>query len=404
MRSDIFCLNTTNPLDCTLYFTKTFNPFEVKTFRIIPTKVSDVRKPQNAVQPIEVANGRLKLKFLDENMTTFSLSTCNEASECVNDVIQLDYKYYTSRFSGAYLFDPKSQEPSAFGNFIKSQVFLGDFLTIIQVNFLLSNTRLIPVIFFKIIRDTLVTTITIYNEDVDSGIEIQTYIHPIVEILHGVEVVMSINSSTINNGAGEKNPNSTVFYTDSNGLRMMKRIFGFKDTFTPATRTIQENYYPITSAIYIEDNLSQKRLTLLTDRSQGGTSPKIGNIEVMLHRICELDDELGLQEVLKDLNPKTRQTRIVDVSHYLILGKGNQASSLNFSNFIFFIIIGSEAQRKRQYRIDNQPLVFLGSSKAEFNPIREEKRYLNFHQTLVIRLIIFLESLWLKDRQLKIII
>ena len=40
------------------------------------------------------------------------------------------------------------------------------------------------------------------------------------------------------------------------------------------------NYYPITSRIALSDNLNQ--MSILTDRSQGGTSLNDGQIEIMV--------------------------------------------------------------------------------------------------------------------------
>lgn len=46
------------------------------------------------------------------------------------------------------------------------------------------------------------------------------------------------------------------------------------------TEPIAGNYYPINNRIYIRD--SQNQLTVLTDRSHGGTSLNDGQIELMV--------------------------------------------------------------------------------------------------------------------------
>ena len=43
----------------------------------------------------------------------------------------------------------------------------------------------------------------------------------------------------------------------------------------------------------------------MNDRSQGGTSRVPGEIELMIHRICIADDNLGVEEVLRDIDPLT---------------------------------------------------------------------------------------------------
>lgn len=42
------------------------------------------------------------------------------------------------------------------------------------------------------------------------------------------------------------------------------------------------NYYPITNKISIEDKRQMLRMSVLTDRSQGGSSLKSGEIELMV--------------------------------------------------------------------------------------------------------------------------
>ena len=82
----------------------------------------------------------------------------------------------------------------------------------------------------------------------------------------GKEITLDVSAININNIV--KNGQNTVFYTDANGLNMRKRILNSKvglpvDNFSLSA----SNYYPVNSAIYIEDNQNGKRLTLLNDRS-----------------------------------------------------------------------------------------------------------------------------------------
>lgn len=59
---------------------------------------------------------------------------------------------------------------------------------------------------------------------------------------------------------------------------------------------VSGNYYPINSHISIIDNSTSntKRLTLVTDRSQGGSVIKDGNIEIMVNRRTTYDDARGV--------------------------------------------------------------------------------------------------------------
>ncbi|KAG1370202.1 alpha-mannosidase [Cocos nucifera] len=58
------------------------------------------------------------------------------------------------------------------------------------------------------------------------------------------------------------------------------------------------NYYPINLGIYLEDNSTE--LSVLVDRSVGGTSILDGQIELMLHRRLLHDDGRGVAEALNE--------------------------------------------------------------------------------------------------------
>jgi len=60
------------------------------------------------------------------------------------------------------------------------------------------------------------------------------------------------------------------FWTDSCGLEMEERIIESKDN--RVDNTIAANYYPVTSAIAVRDQSSDKQVTILNDRSQGGAA------------------------------------------------------------------------------------------------------------------------------------
>ena len=70
------------------------------------------------------------------------------------------------------------------------------------------------------------------------------------------------------------------------------------------TEYVAGNYYPINSRIFIRDEDSsqvKRQLTIVNDRSQGGSSIDDGSIEIMLHRRVLHDDSLGVSEPLNEL-------------------------------------------------------------------------------------------------------
>ncbi|KAJ1685592.1 hypothetical protein LUZ63_016982 [Rhynchospora breviuscula] len=106
----------------------------------------------------------------------------------------------------------------------------------------------------------------------------------------GKEVVTEITTSI----ASKK-----TFYTDSNGRDFMRRIRDYrKEWDLQVNQPVAGNYYPINLGIYIQDE--NKELSVLVDRSVGGSSISDGQIELMLHRRLLVDDARGVDEALNE--------------------------------------------------------------------------------------------------------
>lgn len=79
--------------------------------------------------------------------------------------------------------------------------------------------------------------------------------------------------------------NDGQFYTDSNGRESMKRNLFLRPDYDydASVEPIASNYYPVTSKITIEDKAKDLRITVLNDRSQGGSSFNNGELELMVN-------------------------------------------------------------------------------------------------------------------------
>ncbi|XP_054150682.1 lysosomal alpha-mannosidase [Melozone crissalis] len=89
------------------------------------------------------------------------------------------------------------------------------------------------------------------------------------------------------------------FYTDSNGRQVLERRRDYRPTWNlTQTEPVAGNYYPVNTRIFIKDQKVQ--LTVLTDRSQGGSSLQDGSLELMVHRRLLHDDSRGLEEALDE--------------------------------------------------------------------------------------------------------
>jgi len=69
-----------------------------------------------------------------------------------------------------------------------------------------------------------------------------------------------------------KYANSNTFYTDSMGLEEQTRILNYRQSWKyEVNEPTAGNYYPINSFIKMKNSNNNRTVTILTDRSQGGS-------------------------------------------------------------------------------------------------------------------------------------
>ena len=175
------------------------------------------------------------------------------------------YYYYTgyqsgSRTSGAYIFRPNEESPHPVGEPTTSQTFSNELFHEIHQTFfhVLGNMHV-----SQVIRIPQENTSFLFD------VEIEWMVGPIpVEDNKGKEYIHRIHVNGLENN--EK------YFTDANGRQYVERRRNYRPDFEVPNVEHQEpvasNYYPVTSSMYIEDPSTNLRLTILTDRSQGGGS------------------------------------------------------------------------------------------------------------------------------------
>ena len=108
----------------------------------------------------------------------------------------------------------------------------------------------------------------------------------------GKEVISRFTTDLNNNG---------TFYTDSNGRQLMKRVRNNWVTFDYVdSEPIAGNYYPVNAKIILRDVEKDVQMTVFTDRNQGGSSLRDGEVELMVHRRILHDDAFGVDEALNE--------------------------------------------------------------------------------------------------------
>ncbi|KAL6463648.1 hypothetical protein MHYP_G00280390 [Metynnis hypsauchen] len=225
-----------------------------------------VSVPQEAV-PVSMENPHLQLSI---SYTTGLLETLKLKEDGSKHSIKVEFLCYgtTSKKdkSGAYLFLPDGEatkcSPSqpAVIRVTKGPVFSEVTTTFTHVTH----------------------TLRLYNIN---GVDGQA-----VEISNSIDIRGEFNREIAMRITSDLNSKDR-FFTDLNGFQVQPRRSMTK-------LPLQANFYPMTSMAYLED--SGRRLTLLTAQSLGATSLRSGQLEVIMDRRLNQDDNRGLGQGVLD--------------------------------------------------------------------------------------------------------
>ncbi len=163
---------------------------------------------------------------------------------------------YKNRSSGAYIFRPIPETVAEIvGIDVELQVIRGDLVDEVH----------------QVFNDWISQVVRIYKTE--KYVEFEWLVGPIpIDDDNGKEIVSRFTTDINNDG---------VFFTDSNGREMIRRKKDTRGTWNlEVNEPIAGNYYPINAKIALEEGY--KRLAILTDRSQGGSSMIDGTLEIMV--------------------------------------------------------------------------------------------------------------------------
>lgn len=134
-----------------------------------------------------------------------------------------------------------------------------------------------------------------------------------VPVDDGVGKEVTLNLKTGYNG-------NCVFYTDSMGLEEQRRVLDYRPSWNYTVyEPVAGNYYPINSFIRIQDTSSNRSVTVLSDRSQGGSVIREGEFEIMIHRRLLKDDYRGVEEALNEVEANGEGLRQT-LRHFVVFG------------------------------------------------------------------------------------
>ncbi|KAL1122794.1 hypothetical protein AAG570_003120 [Ranatra chinensis] len=218
-----------------------------------------------------IQNDKLSVAF--SKLGLLKAVTLKKEDGSITIPIHLSFIRYFARpgleRSGAYLFLPEGEAE------------------IINV-----NNPSVTIVEGKLMSQVIVRLTNIVHSPDSHGLEIQNVVD-IASITDNYELGMRLSSS-IKNG--------DVFYTDLNGIQIIKRKRLGK-------LPLQGNYYPLPSSVYIEDE--NTRLNILSAQPLGVASLKEGQIEIMQDRKLFQDDNRGLDQGVADNKPTLSIFRLV---------------------------------------------------------------------------------------------
>ncbi|XP_052175300.1 probable alpha-mannosidase At5g13980 isoform X2 [Diospyros lotus] len=268
-----------------LSFTASVPPLGFRTYVIstakrgAPTSATQTAYKLTASQSntIEVGSGNLKLIYSANGQLKHYI---NRRSQ-VEASIEQSYSYYSSydgsqdheyfQASGAYVFRPNGTYP------LKSEIPF----TVLRGPLYDEVHQRINSWIYQITR--------VYKEKEHAEFEFTVGPIPVDDGI-GKEIITQITTAMRSN---------KTFYTDSSGRDFIERIRDYRaDWHLEVNQPVAGNYYPVNLGIYLKDE--SKELSILVDRSVGGSSIVDGQLELMLHRRLLRDDSRGVGEALNE--------------------------------------------------------------------------------------------------------
>nr|XP_058146193.1 lysosomal alpha-mannosidase-like [Dasypus novemcinctus] len=216
-------------------------------------------------------------------------------------VQQAFYGYIASNYSGVYIFKPEYSTPVPVNLSPKTHLVKTPLVQEVHQNF----------------SPWCSQVVRLYPGQ--RHLELEWTVGPIpMDVGWGKEIISRFDTRLKTKGR---------FYTDSNGREILERRRNYRPTWKlNQTHIVAGNYYPVNTRIYITDGKVQ--LTVLTDRSQGGSSLRDGSLELMVHRRGITDDDRGVNETLEEAGAYGQGPGLwVRGRHLVLLDKAEAAAA-----------------------------------------------------------------------------
>lgn len=267
-----------------LVFTASVPPLGFSTYTVSGVKGAKLTRSSvytyqgSGKSTFDIGPDTLKLTFSEENG---KLAYYSNGRNLVKKSVDMSYTFYPGfkgtekdpQASGAYVFRPNGTYLIQSKGKVQSTVMRGPLVDEVHQE----------------INSWIYQITRVYKDK--EHVEVEYMVGPIpVDDGIGKELVTKITTELQSN---------KTFYTDSNGRDFIKRIRDYRsDWDLQVNEPVAGNYYPINLGTYLQDDMNE--LSILVDRSVGGSSVLDGQIELMLHRRLLKDDGRGVAEALNE--------------------------------------------------------------------------------------------------------
>ncbi|XP_053673637.1 lysosomal alpha-mannosidase-like [Anopheles nili] len=262
---------------------------------------ADIRQEDN----VSIGNDYLTVHF-DENGFLSSITVDGKTHALKQNFFFYEGAYgnneeFRNRSSGAYIFRPNGTD-RVVTDVVELQVVKSDLVQEVH----------------QIFNEWISQVVRVYAGE--EHVELEWFVGPIpIDDGTGKEVISRFESDIESDGA---------FWTDSNGREMLRRVRNKRETWElELVEPVAGNYYPVTAKITIED--ATHRLSVLTDRAQGGSSLQDGQLELMVHRRLLKDDRFGVGEALNET--QYGAGLVARGKHWLTFGASSRNKSLAYT-------------------------------------------------------------------------
>lgn len=127
---------------------------------------------------------------------------------------------------------------------------------------------------------------------------------------------------------------------------------------------------------------SKKRLTIVTDRSEGGSSIKDGQIELMIHRRTLHDDARGVGEPLNETDSDGKGLRQT-IRHYVVIGNNYRTVQMRNDQRVMINIAATSSSTFSKHTPRECPIKAPQGVKLFLRPFTDDSyllRVQNFNQ------------------------